>query len=1376
MIHTHVHTQSLFDSDMNHKLLVKKIKENGWKGMVVTNHGVVSDIYDLQPLFAENGLKLGCGCEFYVDGGILGRLHLIGIAKNNLGWKGLSKLVTMSNTNVKGGFPLVTFDMLKELFGADGQYKDSMYVTSACMQGVIPAIFRQNETIEKTVEKLVKKQKKLKNPSDRGYADAQVKVSEIKKRIELLTEEKKSTEKIAKQSFVKRSKQIAKLTGDMKKEAEMLLDEDRRAAAEAAVKLEKLNPEIKSIKAKLTTKNKALKKIEEEIGRWLEIEDEVAGLKKELKTPDELWDVAVSEAEKYKNLFGDMFYIEIQYHGIPEEVNCYQKSVDIARKLNIPLIASNDAHIVEKTDDERLRRQIMRSIRFDEWQEEGTGDSELYLKTEDELRDMLSEIYPQDVIDEAVANTDKLFDSLDVTFVKENHYPKFKDNTGRTVDEIFDDLIKTGITWRFNGRLEKEYQKRLEYEIGIIRKMDVVDYLVVVRDFLEYARLLGYVPDKELPDAPLTIDSLKQFIKDRGYKNPGMSVGPGRGSGVGSLVCYLLGITNLDPLKYDLLFERFLNPSRVSMPDIDSDLAKGVREKTIEYVRHKYGEKAVCLIMTKAVKAPKGAVKDASRFYGQKMYGEKLTALGDKLSKDIPSRVNLSFDSPYDENDEGKDNYQSVYEVLREKYADNKDALEVLRWAKCIEGMFYAYGEHAAGVVISDNNDVSDYVPLRYNSSSKQMDCQLNMVQVEENGLLKMDFLGLKTLNIVTDAMRLIEKNCGKIIDPLKINLEDEHIYKEIFSKGLTNAVFQFESDGMKQMLKRFKPTCFEDIIILVSMFRPGPLQYIDGVIDVKNKVRPMTFLCEELKPILSKTYGAIVYQEQVMQLVQSLAGFSLGDADNVRRFMSKKKAEKLAHERDAFIYGDGGRNIKGYIKVHLENVNAENMSQAEAEAEKKKAENVANKIFDQMTDFAKYAFNKSHAAAYAFNAYITAWLKYYYPAEFFAAALNWAANSEKMAALVREARVCGVKIMCPDVNRSAEKFTVEGNAVLFGLSAIKGIKSSAEKIVEIRKAQGVYTSVKDFIIRSGISVANVESLIQAGALDEFNENRAGMTCNIGDVKDAAKKLADKEKLFNSINLVIDNYDRIETEDELEKIQGNCIAVKKLVKKDTLIKRRDNYQTTIDLLKGYIEEIHVPDIIEDRLERMQKEKEYLGVYVTEHPISLYPKQKTTPIINIDESQRRIFGVVDDLEIKYRKADNKPMAFFRLTDETGSVKCSCFTKSYSRLSDMLKEGYGLILTGKVTKDVLDVDENGNEITEFNFVIEDAQRVAKEERSIYMEVSSYPTFHIMEEEGFRKQYEVQEGGHPFYIFDTAQGVLRKALYKVSDDVMGLPGTRI
>lgn len=423
--------------------------------------------------------------------------------------------------------------------------------------------------------------------------------------------------------------------------------------------------------------------------------------------------------------------------------------------------------------------------------------------------------------------------------------------------------------------------------------------------------------------------------------------------------------------------------------------------------------------------------------------------------------------------------------------------------------MFYAYGEHAAGVVISDNNDVSDYVPLKYNSSSKQMDCQLNMVQVEENGLLKMDFLGLKTLNIVTDAMRLIEKNCGKIIDPLKINLEDEHIYKEIFSKGLTNAVFQFESDGMKQMLKRFKPTCFEDIIILVSMFRPGPLQYIDGVIDVKNKVRPMTFLCEELKPILSKTYGAIVYQEQVMQLVQSLAGFSLGDADNVRRFMSKKKAEKLAHERDAFIYGDEGRNIKGYIKVHLENVNAENMSQAEAEAEKKKAENVANEIFDQMTEFAKYAFNKSHATAYAFNAYITAWLKYYYPAEFFAAALNWAANSKKMAALVREARVCGVKIMCPDVNRSAEKFTVEGNAVLFGLSAIKGIKSSAEKIVEIRKAQGVYTSVKDFIIRSGISVANVESLIQAGALDEFNENRAGMTCNIGDVKDAAKKLAD---------------------------------------------------------------------------------------------------------------------------------------------------------------------------------------------------------------------------------------------------------------------------
>lgn len=1372
MIHTHVHTQSLFDADMKHERLIEKIKENNWKGIVVTNHGVVSDLYDLQPLFEENGLKLGCGCEFYVDGGILGREHLVGIAIDKEGWKGLSKLVTLSNTNIQGGYPIVTFDMIKNLFGENMAYEGHVYFTSACMQGVIPAIFRLNETVENEIEKLTKKLNKYRNPADVDYMNKSSELPVIDSKLQNMQEEKKVTEKKAKQTFKKREKAIAKLTGQNKADAISLLEKDKKEAIEASSKLEVIKNNITATKKSRTALIKTIGKMEEEINNWIKTEAKINALKKEIRTDDELWKLAIDEATKYKNVLKDKFYIEIQYHGIKAEEKCYLKSVEVAKTLDIPLIASNDAHIIDNTEDERLKRQIMRSMRFGKWQEENEGDKELYLKTEAELREYLAKLYPQDVIDEAIANTDKVFDTLDVHFSKENHYPKFTDGTGRTTEEIFDTLIQEGIKWRFNGVLEQKYKDRLAYEISIIKKMDVVDYLVVVRDFLEYARLLGYIPEKLLDEAPLTIETLEQYIAEHGFKNPGMTVGPGRGSGVGSLVCYLLGITALDPMKYELLFERFLNPSRVSMPDIDSDIAKGAREKTIQYIRHKYGEKAVCLIMTKSIEAPKGAVRNAARFYGLKKYGSELTGLGSEIAKNIPARVGIKFSSFFDETDEQKG---TVAEYLADKYKNNKDALEIIRWSQITEGMFYAYGEHAAGVVISDNDDISDYAPLRWNKSSNQMDCQMDMVQVESGGLLKMDVLGLKTLNVITDSMRLIEKTKGIIIDPLAVDREDLNIYKQIFSKGLTNAVFQFESDGMKQMLKRFKPSCFEDLIILVSMFRPGPLQYIDGVIDVKNGAKPMTFLCEELEHILGKTYGAIIYQEQVMQIVQKLAGFSLGDADNVRRYMSKKKTDKLAFERSAFIQGDKKRGIKGYVKTHLCNIGYTKLSKSELVKEIKKARKVANELFGQMQEFAKYAFNKSHATAYAFNAYLTAWLKYYYPAEFFAAALNWAGKNEKIAGLVKEARVCGVKILCPNVNISEVNFTVKGGAILFGLGSIKGIKSVAEKIVENRQEMP-YLSIKDFIIRSKATKANIISLIGAGALDDFSANRTGMTLIVENIIKTSKNLAEKQRNLATLNNVIDNYVSIKDEQSLFGIQNGNVIVKKIVKIDAIVKRRDNCMTTINLLQEFLDGMFIPDVIEDKLERMKLEKEFLGVYVTAHPISLYPKQNFVSIQNAEDSERTLFGVIDDLEIKYRKADEKPMAFFNLTDETGSIKCSCFTRSYSNLKAYIAEGYGVILTGKINRDVIDVDENGNEITERNFIIENAKLVDEEQNAYYMAVSSYPLFHVNDEHAFREQHELETGGHPFFIYDEKEGKLRKALYRVDDTVGKLPNVRM
>ena len=1344
-LHTHVRSQ--FDAHIEPDRLCEKIKEMGGKGCAITDHGVLSSIEDYKPAFKEAGLKLIPGCELYVDGGVLGRLHLIVLAKSDKGYKGISKIVTEANRNlVVSGSSQYAVIKKEDLFNLMQSYKGEIVCLSACMQGVLSSIFLMNNIVEKKIEDIRKKQEKYLSVNDERYIVAQTKLAEATKNVETLIEKRDICKQKAEEKFSKREKAIEKLAseGSDISSLQAELEKDKKET-EAAVKA------LPEIKAKLEASKKALTKAKNEfqdlkalVEKYDKLEEQIINLARELKTDEEVHSIAKREALLYKEAFGEAdFYAEIQYHGIEEEKICYPKVVDIAKELHIPIVATNDVHILTKSNEERLKRCILRSLRFgDEFAEENVGDDELYLKDNYELADSLSQILDDEVIIEGIKNIDVVFDKCNVEFNTGKHYPKFS-NTG-DANEILDKEVAKGIKWRFPNGIDKVHSDRIEYELSIIKKMGYADYHLIVKDFLEYGRLLGYIPKDKLDEVPLTIEGLKEYIKEHELKNGGMTIGPGRGSAVGSLVCYVLGITDLDPLKYDLLFERFLSPERISMPDIDSDIANTTRAKVIEYVKHKYGEMAVCGIMTTEALAPKGALNMAAKFYGLKKNNTPLTSLGFELSKAVPSDVGVSFSTLITEGGKVSEdkNDKSLKDYLLSKYASNKDAVNIIKWATVLEGAFTAYGAHAAGIVISDNGDVSEYLPLRANQNLGMFTTQCDMVQVEDNGLLKFDFLGLKTLDVITETLRMIEDRTGVIINPKAIDFEDERVYKEILQTGKTLSVFQFKSAGMRSMLKRFKPTCFEDLIILVSMFRPGPLQYLDGVIDVKNGRKPIEYLCKELEPILGKTYGAIVYQEQVMEICQKLAGYTLGGADTVRRYMSKKKADKLAHEREKFIVGCVSNGI---------------------------SKDIADTLFGQMMDFARYAFNKSHAAVYAFNAYITAWLKLYYPAEFFASALNWADNKE-IAGLMKEATSFGVKVLPPSINVSSKEFCVSNGEIRFGLSMVKGISNNADDIIEERK-NGIYLSVKDFLYRVKPNQTVITNLISAGGLDEFCGNRASMKEYVDSCKEMLSDLTKKEDMLKSMKECLPIVESMSI-DEIIKFQqdnGLKVVVNKETTAEKLQKRIENTEKSIKAMERDVDQVHFRKIDENKTERMSLEKKLLGLYVTEHPMDYYPLPQevgTKQLSDISEDTHKIYGVITELSIKSRKADGANMAFFTLEDKSGSYDCSCFTKSFKKNKDYISEGNVVIVKGNVHVEELDDGEK-----EYNSFVEEVLPVKEKESSVLMQVSSYATFHLDHEESFIKNFS-EENGKRLLIHDKSLNEIREVNYLVSKSVLTLP----
>ncbi|MBR6637447.1 MAG: DNA polymerase III subunit alpha, partial [Lachnospiraceae bacterium] len=728
-----------------------------------------------------------------------------------------------------------------------------------------------------------------------------------------------------------------------------------------------------------------------------------------------MYEEGVAAAYRYQEIFGEgNFFLELQDHGMPDQKRVNQQLLRMSKETGIKLVATNDVHYINREDEEPhdvlLCIQTGKKV-SDENRMRYEG-GQYYLKSEEEM----ARLFPYAL--EALENTADIAARCNVEF--EFHVtklPQYDVPDGLTAWEYLNKLCDEGLKERYpedDGRLRKQ----LDYELSIIKQMGYVDYFLIVWDFIKYA------------------------------KDNGISVGPGRGSAAGSIVSYCLGITTIDPVKYSLIFERFLNPERVSMPDIDVDFCFERRQEVIDYVVRKYGKDRVVQIVTFGTMAARGVIRDVGRAL------DLPYARVDAIAKMIPNELNITIEKALETNSELKALYEADDEIHN-----------LIDMSKRLEGLPRHASMHAAGVVISQKA-ASEYVPLS-RASDGSITTQFTMTTLEELGLLKMDFLGLRTLTVIQNAVRLACKSTGEDIDIEKIDYNDKAVLDSI-GTGKTDGIFQLESAGMKSFIKELKPQNLEDIIAGISLYRPGPMDFIPQYLRGKNNPDSITYRCPQLQPILEPTYGCIVYQEQVMQIVRDLAGYTLGQSDLLRRAMSKKKDKEMQKERANFVYGNEEKGIVGCIKNGI-------------------SEEIANKIYDEMTDFAKYAFNKSHAAAYAVVSYQTAYMKHYYPVEFMAALMTSVIdNSSKVSEYIYSCREMGIDILQPDINEGEADFSVSGNNIRYALTAIKGIgRNIVDAIVAEREANGRYQSLQDFIERN---MANdlkknvVESLIKAGA------------------------------------------------------------------------------------------------------------------------------------------------------------------------------------------------------------------------------------------------------------------------------------------------------
>ena len=951
-----------------------------------------------------------------------------------------------------------------------------------------------------------------------------------------------------------------------------------------------------------------------------------------------MYEEAKRSALRYSEIFGkDHFYLELQDHGMPEQKMVNQGLLRLSQDTGLELVATNDIHYTyaedAKAHDILLCIQTGKKVTDEDRMRYEGG--QYYCKSEEEMRKLFP--YAQEAID----NTHKIAERCNVEIeFGVTKLPKYQVPEGFDSWTYLNHLCREGFKTRYpddDGTLSR----RLDYELGVIKTMGYVDYFLIVWDFINYAR------------------------------SQNIMVGPGRGSAAGSIVSYTLGITNIDPVRYNLLFERFLNPERVSMPDIDVDFCYERRQEVIDYVVRKYGKDQVVQIVTFGTLAAKGVVRDVGRVL------DLPYAMCDSIAKMIPNDLGMTLDKALTANPD-----------LKKLYNEDEQVKYLIDMSKRLEGLPRHTSMHAAGVVIGSRS-IDEFVPLS-RAADGTITTQFTMTTIEELGLLKMDFLGLRTLTVIQNAVRLAEKDYGIKLDMDHIDYNDKKVL-ESTGTGRTEGVFQLESGGMKGFMKELKPENLEDIIAGISLYRPGPMDFIPRYLKGKNDKTSITYECPQLEPILSPTYGCIVYQEQVMQIVRDLAGYTMGRSDLVRRAMSKKKTAVMEKERQNFVYGNEAEGVKGCIANGID-------------------EKTANHIYDEMIDFAKYAFNKSHAAAYAVVSYQTAYFKYYYPVEFMAALMTSVIdNTRKVSEYIFTCRQMGIKVLPPDVNEGEGVFTAVGDNIRYGLYAIKSIgRPVVDLIMQEREENGTYKTLQSFLERVSCREVNkraVENLIKAGALDGLDGNRQQMITVFSTIMD---NLASEKKKSMSGQMTL--FDLVPEEE------------------------KQDYEIRLPQLEEYSKEI-----------KLGFEKEVLGIYLTGHPLEEYEERwrknisavttdfvldEETNEVKVKDNQKvTVGGMITEKTIKYTK-NNKVMAFLTLEDLVGTVEVIVFPNSYEKYSSLLNEDEKVFITGRAN---VEEDKNGKiiceQITSFDSV----------KRELWLQFSTKEEFEAKEQELYGKLHD-------------------------------------
>lgn len=1236
-VEMHLHTNaSLSDGAMSFKKALNVALEKGLKAIAITNHGNTADLVYAYHYLKENHLDINLvfGIETYLinkenlykipEKEHNMREHLVLLVKTNEGYQDFCRFISDTERNKDDkGYAVSDVDLLKKHFKG----KNGVICQTGCITGPIASEFLYNTKIDREIEKIKKRiNRSLSNLGDE-YINAYKKVEEVENQIKEIDNEIDRLIPISKKTF-KDAKSVIKKETDEKVKAKLQeeLDIEMIQKDEAKNKIKELKDYKKEIKKSISVEKKYLTGKKNSIETLNNNKKSLELLENNKRNDDEMYEKAKAKAKILLDIFGkENLYIELMYHGLDEEKIVMPKLVKLAKELKLKTVVTNDVHMAYKEDFKS--REYIKNIdaisKKMNYRFLTEADKELYIKTAEEKYEKLCEILEENDVYDALKNTGEMINTITFRGIDSfgKHYPSFKDadetlrrfaregyvtaylKDGRTVE------IKTkrgGIANRYKDKWDEKYEERFNYEMKIISEMGFSSYFLYIADVICKCKHL--------------------------YGTP---IGPGRGSGAGSIICYLTTITEIDPIKQNLLFERFLNPNRVSMPDIDTDFSKEAREYAINYVTNFYGTKKVAGIMTIAKMGPKDALTYAPKIYAKsiELDQKEFNNIGAEMRAIVGDKKKLS----------------EIENEIMSKFDSNEAALNVFDTAKRLEGTIKSYGQHAAGIISIMDSNVEDFIPLMRaydNDGNEKMVIQADMISSEADlGFIKFDFLGLKNLNVISACQKIIEKRYGKYVDTYTLSYTDEKVYKDIFSNGNTNFVFQFESDGMKSMLKKLNPSRFADLVLASAVYRPGPMQFIDDIIDCKHTGNKSDIVkrFSVLEDILEETYGFPVFQEQVMKIMTVCAGFSLGHADNVRRFMSKKKVDKLSAERPAFVKG-----CKETIGASEED---------------------SNWLFDQLMPFAEYGFNKSHAAAYSFISYITAYLKCYYTEEYLCSVML--EQSDKTFQFQNDCKRYGIEILPVSVNSSSVNYSVETKGkVRIGLSAIKGLKTESERIVEDRKNDS-FKSLKDFIEKCNIKINSFEACILSGACDEFINNRDIALDFAKDYKKAYEtKTSIEKKAF-----------------EIENALKTNLSDKEIKNKEKQLK---TWKDKLVVINNKLNEMEMPNTFSlSNKEKCAYELKYIGMFIGKSPLDDYDfsDKKYSDLNNVYYGDKvNVVGIVFDYKEITTKT-GKNMAFFKIIDKD-SIECNCviFNKTFENMDVKINDNMLVTIKGRIGEDL------------------------------------------------------------------------------------------